>query len=431
MPSTTSFDPAFHIGRLSRAELAALGREYMLFGHLLTRAGLAQVHLTIGPEEREQIAILEWMGASPVYTSRLRQALGITGDDIAAIFKCLQLDVGFAHQYMDVAYQIDDERNGQFWLNSCGALLDVEPTGEEFVFSMCHHIEDPTFDATAVATNPRARIRPIHRPPRNPAGREPHCHWTTKIDPALDPVTEIPLTDIVRGSRLAALAVPPLDADDTAAGGRPDYAGDFEPAFQLEDLSAPALVDAVTEFCVQNHLLVRSMLLALTERHGPDLARDINAAMLVGAGWVASERLRKWRGVTGGTAADVMAVLQVHPALGPRGYADVRLAATADDRGRIALRDAAALHEGDDCSWYALLANGGDAGLAAVVHGVNRRARVERTEPDHGEVAAWDVVVDVDAAEAPEPDAVAITKMGTASSYEFSVRRPIELTARR
>ncbi|MGH9027302.1 MAG: hypothetical protein ACRDWD_14480, partial [Acidimicrobiia bacterium] len=244
MQSTTTFDPSFHLGRLTRSELAALGREDMLFGHLLTRAGLTQVHLRLGSEEREQIAILEWMGASPVYTRRLREALGITGDDIAAIFKCLQLDVGFAHQYMDVAYQVDDERNGQFWLNSCGALLDVEPTGEEFVLSMCHHIEDPTFDATAVATNPRARIRPIHRPPRTPADREPHCHWTTKIDPALDPVTEIPLTDIVRGSRLAAFEAPALTAADSGAGGRADYAGDFEPAFRLEDLAAPALVDA-------------------------------------------------------------------------------------------------------------------------------------------------------------------------------------------
>ena len=48
----------------------------------------------------------------------------------------------------------------------CGALMDVEPMGDDFVVAMCHHIEDPTFDATACATNPRARMRPIHRPPR-------------------------------------------------------------------------------------------------------------------------------------------------------------------------------------------------------------------------------------------------------------------------
>jgi hypothetical protein len=31
--------------------------------------------------------------------------------------------------------------------------MDVEPMGEDYVRLMCHDIEDPTFDATAVATN--------------------------------------------------------------------------------------------------------------------------------------------------------------------------------------------------------------------------------------------------------------------------------------
>ena len=47
--------------------------------------------------------------------------------------------------------------HGEFWLAHCGALMDVEPMGSEFVHGMCHTIEDPTFDATAVATNARVR----------------------------------------------------------------------------------------------------------------------------------------------------------------------------------------------------------------------------------------------------------------------------------
>ena len=83
--------------------------------------------------------------------------------------------------------------------------------GEDFVVSMCHHIEDPTFDATAVATNPHARIRPIHRPPRHPVGREPHCHWTATIDPSVEPIIEHELTQRVRTSRLARVdpGIPP------------------------------------------------------------------------------------------------------------------------------------------------------------------------------------------------------------------------------
>ena len=59
----------------------------------------------------------------------------------------------------------------------------MEPMGDEYVTTMPHHQEDPTFDATAIATNWRARIRPIHRPPRAPVDRHPHCAWTVTIDP--------------------------------------------------------------------------------------------------------------------------------------------------------------------------------------------------------------------------------------------------------
>src|SRR5437868_1376145 len=95
------FDPTWSLAGQSRATLAMLGREYMLYGHLLNRAGLPQVHMRLGAEARERIAIEEWMGASPIYTRRMQAALGFAGgDDVATIMKGLQLDVGFAHQYM-------------------------------------------------------------------------------------------------------------------------------------------------------------------------------------------------------------------------------------------------------------------------------------------------------------------------------------------
>ena len=89
---------------------------------------------------------------------------------MVTIFKGLQLDIGAPPQFMDFRYTVHDRWHGEFHLDHCGALMDVEPMGEDYVVSMCHDIEDPTFDATAVATNPKAQIRPIHRPPRSPGG---------------------------------------------------------------------------------------------------------------------------------------------------------------------------------------------------------------------------------------------------------------------
>ena len=145
---------------LSRAELAILVPELLLIGQLIDRSGMAWCIQAFGREEMLQIAIEEWAGASPLYTRRMQKALNYQGTDIITIFKGLQLDIGAPPQFMDFRYTVHDRWHGEFHLDHCGALLDVEPMGPEYVLGMCHDIEDPTFDATAVATNPKAQVRP-------------------------------------------------------------------------------------------------------------------------------------------------------------------------------------------------------------------------------------------------------------------------------
>jgi hypothetical protein len=171
------------LARLDRRTLATLVREYLLAGHLIDRSGMPQIIGDLGADAMRDVAIDEWMGASPIYTRRMQQLLGYAGDTVETMFKGIQFDIGSPPQFMDFRFQVDGRNRGEFWLDSCGALLDAEPLGDEFVLAMCHDIEDPTFDATAAAVNPRARVRPIHRPPRQPAERHPHCHWTVTIDP--------------------------------------------------------------------------------------------------------------------------------------------------------------------------------------------------------------------------------------------------------
>src|SRR5215471_18160833 len=238
----------------------------MLMGMLSNQSTLPQTIVAGGSlDDLNEVAIDVWMGASPIYTQRMRALMGIEGDDVPAIMKALQLDVGFVHQYMNVHYQVNDPLHGEFWLEHCGALLNVEPFGEERVRGMCHTIEDPTFDATAYATNPRARIRPIHRPPRVPADRMPHCHWTIEIDPANEPVGPAKNTRAV-----AALPLARVDNERAAErdAGWTDYARGVEPEFKLGLLSSATLAAVAREFQIQEHLLSCSAELALVERLG-------------------------------------------------------------------------------------------------------------------------------------------------------------------
>ena len=197
---------------LSRDELATLVPELLLIGHLIDRSGMAWCIGALGREGMAEVAIEEWMAASARSTPGGCSARSrFEGDDVVTIFKGLQLDIGAPPQFMDFRYTVHDPWHGEFRLDHCGALMDVEPMGEEYVVSMCHDIEDPTFDATAVATNPRAQVRPVHRPPRRPADRHPHCAWTVVIDEAHPPVSESAGCCRAAASRAAGLELDPID----------------------------------------------------------------------------------------------------------------------------------------------------------------------------------------------------------------------------
>jgi hypothetical protein len=414
------------LDKLPRSTLLAVAFEHMLAGMIVTRATLPQVILRGGDLAlMNQVAIEEWMGASPVYTRRMRALMGIEGDDVGAIMKALQLDCGFVHQYMDVGYRLIDRDHAEFWLAHCGALMDTEPHGEEQVFGMCHTIEDPTFDATALATNPRARIRPIHRPPRSPADRHPHCRWTITIDDANEPVGSVPLTDRVAALPLAAVPNPP--PSDAEGAGRRDYSGPFDPGFRLADLSSSALAGAAREFQVQAHLLMCSSELTLRDHFDADVARDVVGDAWAGAGWIGSERTARALAATG-AAADLATVLAVHPMLPPGFTTRVE---DDGDRLRLELRPAAAeLLDPEHPGWCGALARGDARGLAGMIHGVDRHAEPGQLAVDDG-AARVDVIRDATADPAPEPDIVSLVRIGMVSTWDFDRADPVAAPTRR
>lgn len=394
---------------LSREELARLGRECMLFGHLYDRALMPQVAIRLGGHEIEPLSIWEWKGASPNYTRRMKRLMRIEGDDVTAIVKALQLDVGFPHEYMDVRFRIDDAGYAEFWLNHCGALLDVEPRGERGVVMMCHRIEDPTFDATAVATNPRARMRPIHRPPRTPAGRHPHCHWTIRIEPEADPLIEEPLTLEVGALPLARLPVerPP----DREPGGWSDYAGPFDAEFRLERLAHGTLVAVLREFSLQAQLLASAADLYLSERHDRAKAREVLAHQWQGACWVAGERIAAELGIGGG-AAGVAQLIALHPGL-PPGVA-IAIEPAGAHGLRVTLDAPPELLDSAAPGWLGLLASGEVHGLEGIARAVDPRAQVTA-------VGRHVFQIDVDPSHAPAetPQSVTLTRLSTAAAWRF------------
>ena len=416
----------FDLPRLSRRALAMLGREWLLHGHLQDRIGMPLVHANRTREEMQAVAIEEWMAASPIYSRRVQRALNFGHGDVPTILKNIQLDIGAPHHFMDFRCRVEDAEHGEFWLAHCGALMDVEPMGEEYVHGMCHAIEDPTFDATAVATNPRAQVRPLHRPPRRPADREPHCHWTVEIVADAEPVVAHPNVAIVERAKVAGIGIRTPEGD-AEPGGWPDYSGDFDPDFELEDLSHSALVVALQEIAIQSHLLFRAFLLSVSQHYGDAEAAAINPQVFTGLAGLTAQRLRSALGIANDDAAAMAKLLQVHPIFYPRTYVDLAVEVVDEDRVRFAIGPCAALDEGDALTWFAQLGADADRALDAIVQAVNPRAACHAVAPQGSERFAYEAVIDRDATPAREAPEIALGKISTGATVTFTPRRPVRV----
>jgi hypothetical protein len=413
------FDPELRLSDLSRQALADLGREYLLNGHLQDRVGLPEVMGRFGDDAMTQIAIEEWMSASPIYSKRTQRALNFVGNDVSTIFKNIQLDIGAAHQFMDFRFRLDNPAYGEFWLQSCGALMDVEPFGEQRVRAMCHDIEDPTFDATAAATHPCAKVRPIHRPPRIPAHRVPHCRWKVFIDEEAVPFAPHENLDIIGRSKIANVDID-IPGADAEPGGWADYSGPFDPEFQLEDLSHRALLIANQEFAVQSHLLARAFLLCSGRRFGDDVVPYLARKQWTGIAGLTAERLKSAMKIEGDGIDAIAKVFQLHPAFHPRTYVDFRIEVAGPSTAHIEIGPCPALEEGDPYCWFAHLEAEAHPALSAIARAVNAHARCLAA----GE-RAWDVVIDPSAPPLPEPPEVQLAKISGGSRIVFQRRRPL------
>lgn len=432
-----AFDPDLTLADFSRKFLVALGYEYLLIGHLLDRVGQPLVAMEHGAKGFVNSGIEEWMGASPIYSKRMQRAMGFEGQDVGTVFKNLQLEVGAPQQFMDFQFRLDSPEYGEFWLPHCGALLDAERNGgPKGVKLMCHDIEDPTFDATAAATNPRMVMRAVHRPPRidglldidgpagNGVGRYPHCRWSVFISEEDQPFEQHANLAVVAQSKVADIPVV-TPAADAEPGGWPDYSRPFDPGCTLEDFSHRALVILNQEFAVQTHLLVRAYMLCLANRYGEESSQNLGRRQWIGHAALGVERLQKFLGVEGDDIETMAKVFQIHPNFQPRSYIDFRIEVTGERSARISIGDCPALHESTPLSWFSQLESDPHPAIEALACQVNPRARLRSVDNPEAARFAWDLEIDPSAAPALEPQELGFARMSGGMTFRIEQRRPL------
>ena len=413
-PRSVQPGPVTSYADLTSDQLAILVPELLLSGQLIDRSGMAHLISAFGREAMAQVAIDEWMAASPVYTHRMRSALGIDGDGVVDMFKCLQLDIGAPPQFMDFRYEVTDEYHGAFVLDHCGALMDVEPLGDEYVTAMCHDIEDPTFDATAIATNRRARIRPIHRPPRRPADRNPHCAWTVTIEPDRDELPLPPDAETMFATAAAQVELTPIDP--TAADGMADYRGPLVEDLQFREFAATALVRICEEVALQHQLLALGFLWGV-RRHteSAEQAMQIYRKQFTGIAGLSADRLHKALRL-GSDAQALAQVIRLVPVLGPQQYTGI----TACAQGERVVVDILAHSPAQlDGGWVSVLDREHLEPLLAVAVAVNQHWSVGSV---YGDSAGLHVEFALAEAAQKESDEVAIARFSSGAEFTFADR---------
>lgn len=437
--------PAAEIGGLAdltRTQLARVVPELLLAGHLIDRASMPHILGPLGREGMTEVAIDEWLAASPIYARRMQRALGFVGDDVETIFKGMQLDIGAPPQFMDFRYEIHDSHHGAFHLDHCGALLDVEPMGPDYVTSMCHDIEDPTFDGTAAATNPRAQCRPVHRPPRSPADRTPHCEWTVTIDDDRPPAPYPEQAAAMGRTEAATVELSPIPESDGGSAGRSDYSGPLVADIDWEQWSHAALVRMAEEISLQGHMLVIGATMALRDRLEEPIVSDILRRQCAGIAGLTSERLCAALDLPR-DADGLSAILAIHPALGPVPYVGAGVSPGPAPVLRLP-KNSPAVRDG---AWPSLFVGGAVdarerlAPLNALVRGVDARFSVhlldagpDNASPDNdssdgdeqtpGTHRKLELEVRTGPDPHPESENVALTRFSGGANFAFRGRGP-------
>jgi hypothetical protein len=214
---------------------------------------------------------------------------------------------------------------------------------------------------------------------------------------------------------------------DAEPGGWPDYSGEFDPDFELEDLSHSALVVALQEIAVQSHLLFRSFLLAVSQHYGDAEAAIINPQVFTGLAGLTAQRLRDALRIDGDDASSIAKILQVHPVFYPRTYVDLVVEIVDAERVRFAIGPCPALDEGDALTWFAHLGGDADRALDAIVQAVNPRAVCHAVATQGSERFAYEAVIDPNATPAREAPEIALGKISTGATVVFTPRRPVRV----
>jgi len=170
------------------------------------------------------VAIDEWMGASPIYTKRMQRCSGSRGHRRGGS-QGMQLDIGAPPSH-GLPHGGAGRPPWHVPPGHCGALMDVEPLGDDFVVAMCTTLR-PHLRCHRLGNEPQTADA-AGTPASPPTGRSDTALRVDRHDRSEESDTPFPTRSLDIG-RTKAAELPLAAIEGTSDDGYADYARPLDP----------------------------------------------------------------------------------------------------------------------------------------------------------------------------------------------------------
>lgn len=134
-----------------------------------------------GEEAAAEMDAEVWRRMTPLEVGWTREALSISGDDVEAVMKWAQVDIGTATVMPELKCELRSEKTGIMTVQRCQGLDYFERHGEiKLLKNACQVVDVEGFQKAANLFNKNIKCTPLKLPPRQ-SPDEIACQWQFEL----------------------------------------------------------------------------------------------------------------------------------------------------------------------------------------------------------------------------------------------------------
>jgi len=135
-----------------------------------------------GEELARELDAEAWRRQTPLEVRWTRQALNIWGNDVEAVMKWLQVDIGSGPVFPEFTCELKSKNVGVMTVKKCRGLDYFERHGEtDLMINSCHVVDVEGFKNLARMFNPKMKCTPLKLPPRE-SPDDIACQWEFRLE---------------------------------------------------------------------------------------------------------------------------------------------------------------------------------------------------------------------------------------------------------